>query len=55
MELWETVTTTIEGWQDWVQAPFAGIVEPGPRGLPGSYAAYLRDPAGNKVTAYAFV
>jgi catechol 2,3-dioxygenase-like lactoylglutathione lyase family enzyme len=27
---------------------------PGPRGLPGSYAAYLRDPAGNKVCAYAF-
>jgi len=30
--------------------------KPGPRGhLPGAYAAYLRDPAGNKVTAYAFV
>lgn len=30
--------------------------EPGPRGhLPGAYAAYLRDPAGNKVCAYAFV
>lgn len=29
---------------------------PGPRGhLPGAYAGYLRDPAGNKVTAYAFV
>ncbi|MBS0353518.1 MAG: VOC family protein [Proteobacteria bacterium] len=29
---------------------------PGPRShLPGAYAAYLRDPAGNKVTAYAFV
>jgi len=28
----------------------------GPRGhLPGAYAAYLRDPAGNKVCAYAFV
>jgi len=27
----------------------------GPRNhLPGAYAAYLRDPAGNKVTAYAF-
>ncbi|WP_313804800.1 VOC family protein [Sphingobium sp.] len=27
----------------------------GPRGhLPGAYAAYLRDPAGNKVCAYAF-
>jgi len=27
----------------------------GPRShLPGAYAAYLRDPAGNKVTAYAF-
>jgi catechol 2,3-dioxygenase-like lactoylglutathione lyase family enzyme len=30
--------------------------KPGPRNhLPGAYAAYLRDPAGNKVTAYAFV
>jgi catechol 2,3-dioxygenase-like lactoylglutathione lyase family enzyme len=29
---------------------------PGPRGhLPGAYAGYLRDPAGNKVTAYTFV
>ena len=29
--------------------------EPGPRGhLPGAYAAYLRDPAGNKVCAYTF-
>jgi catechol 2,3-dioxygenase-like lactoylglutathione lyase family enzyme len=28
---------------------------PGPRGLPGSYAAYLRDPNGNKICAYAFV
>jgi catechol 2,3-dioxygenase-like lactoylglutathione lyase family enzyme len=29
---------------------------PGPRGhLPGAYAAYLRDPAGNKVCAYTFV
>lgn len=29
---------------------------PGPRGhLPGAYAAYLRDPAGNKVCSYAFV
>ena len=28
---------------------------PGPRGhLPGAYAAYLRDPAGNKVCSYAF-
>lgn len=28
----------------------------GPRShLPGAYAAYLRDPAGNKVCAYAFV
>lgn len=28
---------------------------PGPRGhLPGAYAAYLRDPAGNKICAYAF-
>jgi catechol 2,3-dioxygenase-like lactoylglutathione lyase family enzyme len=27
----------------------------GPRGhLPGAYAAYLRDPSGNKVCAYAF-
>lgn len=29
--------------------------QPGPRGhLPGAYAAYLRDPAGNKICAYAF-
>lgn len=29
---------------------------PGPRsGLPGAYAAYLRDPAGNKICAYAFI
>lgn len=29
---------------------------PGPRNhLPGAYAAYLRDPGGNKVCAYAFV
>lgn len=29
--------------------------EPGPRGhLPGAYAAYLRDPGGNKVCAYTF-
>ncbi|MCX2534694.1 glyoxalase [Plesiomonas shigelloides] len=29
---------------------------PGPRGhLPGAYAAYLRDPAGNKITAYTFI
>lgn len=29
---------------------------PGARGhLPGAYAAYLRDPAGNKVCAYVFV
>jgi len=27
---------------------------PGPRGLPNSYAAYLRDPAGNKICAYHF-
>lgn len=28
----------------------------GPRGhLPGAYAGYLRDPAGNKVCAYTFV
>ena len=28
---------------------------PGPRGhLPGAYAAYLRDPGGNKICAYAF-
>ena len=28
---------------------------PGPRGhLPGAYAAYLRDPAGNKICAYNF-
>lgn len=28
---------------------------PGPRGhLPGAYAAYLRDPAGNKVCCYTF-
>jgi catechol 2,3-dioxygenase-like lactoylglutathione lyase family enzyme len=28
---------------------------PGPRGhLPGAYAAYLRDPAGNKICSYAF-
>ncbi len=28
---------------------------PGPRShLPGAYAAYLRDPAGNKVCAYTF-
>jgi catechol 2,3-dioxygenase-like lactoylglutathione lyase family enzyme len=28
----------------------------GPRGhLPGAYAAYLRDPSGNKVCAYTFV
>ncbi|KTQ97026.1 glyoxalase [Aureimonas ureilytica] len=28
---------------------------PGPRGhLPGAYAAYLRDPAGNKICAYTF-
>ncbi|MEH0833742.1 VOC family protein [Pectobacterium cacticida] len=30
--------------------------QPGPRGhLPGAYAAYLRDPAGNKITAYTFL
>lgn len=30
--------------------------QPGPRGhLPGAYAGYLRDPAGNKVCAYTFV
>lgn len=29
--------------------------EAGPRGhLPGAYAAYLRDPAGNKICAYHF-
>jgi len=29
---------------------------PGARGhLPGAYAAYLRDPAGNKVCSYTFV
>lgn len=29
---------------------------PGPRGhLPGAYAAYLRDPAGNKITSYTFI
>jgi catechol 2,3-dioxygenase-like lactoylglutathione lyase family enzyme len=29
---------------------------PGPRShLPGAYAAYLRDPAGNKVCTYTFV
>lgn len=29
---------------------------PGPRNhLPGAYAAYLRDPAGNKITAYTFI
>jgi catechol 2,3-dioxygenase-like lactoylglutathione lyase family enzyme len=29
---------------------------PGPRGhLPGAYAAYLRDPAGNKICAYTFI
>ena len=29
---------------------------PGPRGhLPGAYAAYLRDPAGNKICSYTFV
>lgn len=29
---------------------------PGPRGhLPGAYAAYLRDPAGNKITVYTFI
>lgn len=28
---------------------------PGPRGhLPGAYAAYLRDPAGNKICSYTF-
>jgi len=28
---------------------------PGPRGhLPGSYAAYVRDPAGNKICAFTF-
>ena len=30
--------------------------QPGPRGhRPGAYAAYLRDPAGNKITAYTFI
>ena len=28
--------------------------EPGPRTLPNSYAAYLRDPSGNKICAYHF-
>jgi len=29
---------------------------PGPRGhLPGAYAAYLRDPAGNKICSYTFI
>ena len=29
---------------------------PGPRGhLPGAYAAYLRDPAGNEICAYTFL
>ncbi len=35
-----------------------GVCEgkPGPRGhLPGAYAAYLRDPSGNKICAYTFV
>lgn len=36
----------------------AGGTDEGPSGprshLPGAYAAYLRDPAGNKVCAYAF-
>lgn len=30
--------------------------QPGPRGhLPGAYAAYLRDPSGNKITVYTFI
>ncbi|SFF86516.1 Catechol 2,3-dioxygenase [Novosphingobium sp. CF614] len=30
--------------------------QPGPRDyLPGAYAAYLRDPVGNKICAYVFV
>ena len=30
--------------------------KPGPRGhLPGAYAAYMRDPAGNKICAYTFI
>lgn len=30
--------------------------QPGPRGhLPGAYAGYLRDPAGNKITSYTFI
>ncbi len=30
--------------------------QPGPRDhLPGAYAAYLRDPAGNKICSYTFV
>ena len=29
---------------------------PGPRSaLPGAYAAYLRDPGGNKICSYTFV
>lgn len=27
---------------------------PGPRALPNSYAAYLRDPVGNKICAFCF-
>ncbi len=30
--------------------------QPGPRGhLPGAYAAYLRDPGGNKICSYTFI
>ncbi|MGX0000567.1 catechol-2,3-dioxygenase [Pantoea piersonii] len=30
--------------------------KPGPRDhLPGAYAAYLQDPAGNKITTYTFI
>lgn len=30
--------------------------QPGPRShLPGAYAAYLRDPAGNKICSYTFI
>ena len=25
VEVWETVVATVEGWQDWIQAPFAAV------------------------------